>query len=91
MATTGQVLTTTDRVLQPLGAPRWSAHPYLSAVVRDLIRLACCWAMSPGWTADRGGYHLVDGPVRRPGTQEGVIEGRSKLQCCNRPGPPAGQ
>ncbi|TKY41841.1 hypothetical protein WH04_14130 [Aeromonas salmonicida subsp. salmonicida] len=42
-------------MLQPLGAPRWSAPPYLSAVVRDLIRLACCWAMamSPGGTADR--------------------------------------
>ncbi|WP_270673801.1 hypothetical protein, partial [Aeromonas sp. QDB41] len=43
-----------------LGAPRWSAHPYLSAVVRDLIRLACCWTMakSPG-VAVRRGHHLV--------------------------------
>ncbi len=44
-----------------------------------------CWAMakSPGWTAGRG-HHLVGGPVRRPGSQGRVIEGRSELQCCNR-------
>jgi hypothetical protein len=59
-------------VLQLLGAPRWSAHPYLSAVVRDLIRQACCWAMamSPGGTADRG-HHLLGYPVRRPGPRGG--------------------
>jgi len=87
MATTGQVLTTTDRVLQPLEAPcrpatlpswghRWGAAGPLP---------------SPRAGRQTGGYHLVDGPVRLPDTQEGVIEGRSKLQCCNRPGPPAGQ
>ncbi len=69
-------------VLQLLGAPRWSAHPYLSAVVRDLIRQACCWAMSPGGTADRG-HHLLGYPVRPPGSQGRVIAGRSELQCCN--------
>jgi hypothetical protein len=79
-------------VLQPLGAPRWSAHPYLSAVVRDLIRLACSWAMamSPGGTADRG-HHLVGDPVRRPSPQGRGIAGRNALQCCNRSGHPAGQ
>ncbi len=67
-------------MLQLLGAPHWSAHPYLSAVVRDLIRQACCWAMamSPGGTADRG-HHLVGGPVQRPGSQGRVIAGRSEL------------
>jgi hypothetical protein len=72
-------------VLQLLGAPRWSAHPYLSAVVRDLIRQACCWAMamSPGGTADRG-HHMLGYPVRRSGSQGRVIAGRSELQCCNR-------
>ncbi len=77
-------------MLQPIGAPRWSAHPYLSAVVRDLIRLACCWAMSPGWTADRG-HHLVGDLVRRLGSLGRVIAGRSELQCCNRSGHLAGQ
>ncbi|MCK0188215.1 hypothetical protein MWU31_23710, partial [Aeromonas hydrophila] len=79
-------------MLQPLGALRWSAHSYLSAVVRDLIRLACCWAMamSPGGTADRG-HHLVGNPVRRPGSQGRVIAGRSALQCCNRLRHPAGR
>ncbi|OCQ42502.1 hypothetical protein A6767_01680 [Aeromonas veronii] len=31
----------------------------------------------------RQGHHLVGDPVRRPGPQERVIEGRNKLQCCN--------
>ena len=39
----------------------------------------------------RQGHHLVGNRVRWPGPQERVIEGRSKLQCCNRPEPPASQ
>ncbi len=43
--------------------------------------MGCCWgiAKSPGGTADRG-HHLVGGPVRRPGPQEGVIAGGA---CCS--------
>ncbi|MBC8691028.1 hypothetical protein H2137_24000 [Aeromonas hydrophila] len=61
-----------------------ASSPSLSLVVRDQIRWACCWTMakSPGGTADRG-HHLVGNRVRWPGPQERVIEGRSKLQCCN--------
>ncbi len=43
-----------------------ACSPSLSLVVRDLIRLACCWvmamAMSPDGTADRG-HHLVGGAL----------------------------
>ncbi|MBC8674324.1 hypothetical protein H2136_20495 [Aeromonas hydrophila] len=38
--------------------------------MRDLIRLACCWAMAPDGTADRG-HHLVGDPVRRSGLKRG--------------------
>ena len=64
-----------------------ASSPSLSLVVRDLIRLACCWvmamAMSPDGTADRG-HHLVGGALC------GLVP-RSALQCCNRSRYPAGR
>ncbi len=62
-----------------------ASSPSLSLVVRDLIRLACCWTMAKSLGVEvRGDHHLVGGA-------RGGLVPRSALQCCNRSRYPAGR